>query len=146
MGGRISRPSVEGMVRTAAFVLLLCYTLVVANLTLMDPSSGAWAFGSAARLADVLSGGRMAWSETEVLANVALFVPVGFLLVLLLGRVWPAVLLGVLGSVLIEAFQAEFLPLRVGTPADVLHNGYGAAIGALLAAPYALLRVRRHLA
>ena len=134
------------MVRTAALVLLVCYSLVVANLTLMDPSSGAWAFGSAAHLADVFSGGQMAWSETEVLANVALFVPIGFLLVLLLGRVWPAIVVGVLGSVFIEVFQAEFLPLRVGTATDVVHNGYGAAIGALLASPYALLRVRHRVA
>ncbi|HWU21442.1 MAG TPA: VanZ family protein [Nocardioides sp.] len=134
------------MVRSVALLLLLCYCVLVANLTLMDPSSGAWAFDSAAHLADAYSGGRMAWSETEVLANVALFVPVGFLLVLLLGRVWPAVVLGVLGSALIEVMQAEYLPLRVGTATDVLHNGYGAAIGALLASPYALLRSRHRLA
>lgn len=131
------------MVRYPSALLLLCYSGVVANLTLMEPSAGRWAFSRADRWASLLTDGRLQWSETEVLANVALFVPVGFLLVLVLGRLWPAVLVGVLGSMSIEVFQAAYLPLRVGTSADVLHNGYGVVIGALLASPYALLRLHR---
>lgn len=128
------------MVRYASALLLVCYSGIVANLTLMDPSAGRWAFSRADRWAGLLSDGRLQWSETEVLANVALFVPVGFLLVLVLRRWWPAVLVGVLGSLCIEVVQAAYLPLRVGTSADVVHNGYGVVIGALLAAPYVLAR------
>ena len=131
------------MVRYVSVLLLACYSGVVANLTLMDPASGQWAFSRADRWAEVLSGGRLDWSETEVLANVALFVPVGFLLVLVLRRVWPAVALGVLGSVAIEMVQAAYLPLRVGTPDDVVHNAYGVVIGALIASPYALVHLLR---
>lgn len=133
-------PSVEGMVRTVAAALLALYCLVIARLTLTDPSGISWVFDLADRTATEVSGGRLDWSRTEVLANVALFVPAGLLLVLVLGgtrpglgtAVLPALALCVLGSVAIEAAQT-FLPTRVPSPADVLHNGYGAALGAAAA-------------
>ena len=131
------------MVRPTATVLLIGYAFIVANLTLMDPTSGSWAFTRVGHWATVLSHGRLQWSETEVLANVALFVPVGFLLVLVMRRLWPAVAVGVLGSVAIEVVQAVYLPLRVGTPDDVVHNAWGVVTGALLASPYALVQLHR---
>lgn len=124
------------MYRPVAAVLLIAYSGLIASLTMSDPSTGAWAFSLADRLAVSASGGEMAWSQTEVLANVALFVPAGFLLALVLNRPWLAAALCVLGSVLIETVQARYLPLRVGAGADVLHNGYGAALGAALAWPF----------
>ena len=124
------------MLRVLAAVLLLAYSFLVASLTLADPSTGVWAFSFADRLATRVSDGQLVWSQTEVLANVALFVPAGFLLALVLGRPLLAAGLCILGSVLIEYVQAVYLPTRVGTGADVLHNGYGAVLGALLAWPF----------
>lgn len=127
------------MTRIVAAVLLFLYSCLVFQLTLEPPSSGAWAFSLADRLATEVSAGRLDWSETEVLANVALFVPAGFLLAIVVGRTWLAIFLAVLGSVLIETGQLLYLPTRVSSLADVQHNGLGAIIGALCAWPFLLL-------
>lgn len=67
-------------------------------------------------------------------ANVVLFVPLGVLLAATLGRRnWISVVgPGILYSVIIESCQAMFLPGRVADPIDVVMNGLGTAIGALL--------------
>ncbi|MBO9521629.1 MAG: VanZ family protein [Nocardioidaceae bacterium] len=121
------------MKRLLALALLAGYSLVVAQLTLRDPEHGRWAFSFADRLATSASSGRLSWDRTEVLANVALFVPYGFLLRILLGRAWAAVLLCVLISAGIELAQQAYLPTRVPTVADVEHNALGGLLGALLA-------------
>jgi len=73
------------------------------------------------------------YSLVEGAANVAMFLPVGMFLVLLLGRSrwWLAVALGVGLSVLIETAQL-FLPTRVSDVRDLLHNGLGALLGVVL--------------
>lgn len=70
----------------------------------------------------------------EVLANVALFVPVGLLLAFALPRLrlWQIVLIGALMSGLIETVQG-FMPSRFPTISDVLANTAGAAIGGVIA-------------
>ena len=67
-------------------------------------------------------------------ANVVLFVPLGVLLAAALGRRhWVSVVAsGILYSVIIESCQAMFLPGRVADPIDVIMNGLGTAIGAIL--------------
>ena len=69
----------------------------------------------------------------EILANVALFVPIGLLLVLAWPRLrlWQAVLIGALMSVLIETVQGA-MPSRFPTLSDVIANTTGALIGALI--------------
>lgn len=129
--------SATGMTRWCAAVLLGLYTIVIARLTLAPASSESGMFGLLNRTMSRLSDGRLDWSQTEVLANVALFVPAGFLLAILLGRVWASVVLCVLASAAIEVVQQRYLPSRVGSLADVQHNGTGGAIGALLAWPVA---------
>ena len=72
----------------------------------------------------------------ERLLNVALFVPVGVVLALLLRR-WPLlgiVLLGAAASLAFELFQAYLLPDRDGSLWDVTTNTVGTAIGAGLVA------------
>lgn len=74
------------------------------------------------------------WINYAVLergANVALFVPVGGLFLLLCGlRRWGlAILCGVLLSVSIEVTQGLFIPTRVADPVDVVTNGAGTVIG-----------------
>ncbi|GAA3679277.1 hypothetical protein GCM10022237_43200 [Nocardioides ginsengisoli] len=122
--------------RPVAAVLLACYSVVVARLTLADPSAGRWAFDLGWRAADVASDGRLTWTQTEALANVALFVPAGLLLAIVLGRPLVAAALTVLASACIELAQQRFFPSRVADVADVWHNGLGGVIGALVAVPF----------
>ena len=71
----------------------------------------------------------------ESASNVLLFVPLGALVVWLLGRPygWVGPAAGLLLSSLIELAQFLFLPERYPTLADVAANTSGAVIGALLA-------------
>ena len=127
--------SAAAVVRGAAGGLLVVYALLVVRLTLAPASSETGIFDLLARLAGTVSGNRLDWAETEVLANVALFIPFGFLLAMVLGRVGLSVLLCVVVSVFIELAQDRFLPSRVPTIDDVWHNGIGGAIGAAAAWP-----------
>ncbi|MFK3676436.1 VanZ family protein [Microbacterium sp. NPDC090218] len=70
----------------------------------------------------------------EVLANVALFVPVGLLLAFALPRLrlWQLVLIGALMSSVIEAVQG-FMPSRFPTISDVIANTAGTLIGGVIA-------------
>ena len=63
--------------------------------------------------------------------NVALYVPLGFLLRRYTGRVAVAAAVGLLLAVGVEAAQL-FLPGRFSTLEDVIANGAGAGLGALL--------------
>jgi hypothetical protein len=121
--------------RWFAAVLLGLYLVFLSRLTLADPSDGRVVFSLADAWATYLSGGRLEWAETEVLANVALFVPAGVLLAIVLGRPLTSAALCVLGSVCIELAQQRWLPSRVASVADVQHNGLGGLVGALLAWP-----------
>jgi hypothetical protein len=123
--------------RWFAALLLGFYVLFIARLTLADPSSGRVVFSLADTFATRVSHGRLQWSETEVLANIALFVPAGFLLAVVLGRPFLSVALCILGSACIELAQQRYLPSRVPSLADIQHNSLGGLFGALLAWPVA---------
>jgi glycopeptide antibiotics resistance protein len=123
--------TVEQMRKPIAFVLAGLYCLLVAQLTLTTPAHGQWAFSFANAFATRASSGELTWSQTEVLANVALFVPLGFLLTIAFGRSAIAVVCCVLLSAAIEYAQLRYLPSRVPSVADVEHNSFGAALGAL---------------
>jgi glycopeptide antibiotics resistance protein len=75
------------------------------------------------------------WTRLEVLANVAMFVPLALLLTFVLGarRWWLALLLCVALSAGVELAQHVLLPGRVATVRDVIANGVGAAIGVVIA-------------
>ncbi|PZF62860.1 VanZ family protein [Curtobacterium sp. MCPF17_047] len=70
----------------------------------------------------------------ESLANVAFFVPLGLLVVLLAGARWwwAGAGAGLLVSATIETGQALFLPARFATIDDVVANTMGAVLGAAL--------------
>jgi len=76
------------------------------------------------------------YDQLEWSSNVAFFVPLGLLLVLLLGghRWWAAVVISVMVSCTIEAGQALFLPARYATVDDLAANALGALVGALAGA------------
>lgn len=75
------------------------------------------------------------YRELEFLGNVALFLPLGFFLALVLpGRLWwLTVLICPAFSVLIELSQGAFLSERFSSPWDVAANTLGGLSGALVA-------------
>jgi glycopeptide antibiotics resistance protein len=75
------------------------------------------------------------YSFVEIASNVVMFIPLGALIAALLpvNRWWAAVLLGSLGSCLIELTQLAFLPHRFASMVDIAANTAGALLGALLA-------------
>ena len=77
----------------------------------------------------------LSYAALEIYANVALFLPLGFLAALLLAprRWWLALLLCTVLSGAAELAQELFLPERYGSARDVLLNGAGALIGVGLA-------------
>ena len=74
----------------------------------------------------------------DALANVLLFLPIGFLYCLGQGRPRNAILLGAVISALIESVQF-FIPGRTPSAVDLLMNTLGSAVGARL---YSLLSAR----
>lgn len=120
--------------RWIAAVLLGLYSIVIFRLTLLSATSEADTFVLFYRLGTRLG---FTTTQTEVLGNVALFVPAGFLLAVVLGRTWASVIGCLLASICIELGQHWFLPMRVPSLADVAHNAIGGLVGALLAWPIA---------
>ncbi len=87
------------------------------------------------------------YGRIEFLANVAMFVPIGLLFLLVVGRKrwWLASLAGVALTLAIELSQLG-IPGRVSDPRDVLANSIGAFLGvlfALVATAPAARRTRR---
>ncbi len=70
----------------------------------------------------------------EAASNILLFVPLGALVVWIMGRSywWVGGAAGLLLSAAIELAQFIFLPARYPSVADVLANTIGAALGGLL--------------
>jgi len=74
------------------------------------------------------------YNQLEALANVALYIPLGAFLVLLLPMV-PVLVLCItplVVSAVAEALQRFFLPERYSTLDDVLHNALGGFIGVVI--------------
>ncbi len=68
----------------------------------------------------------------EFTANVAMFVPLGFLLTILFRRHWVGVVVALLLSAGAEIAQA-FIPSREASLRDIVANTVGAGVGAALA-------------
>jgi glycopeptide antibiotics resistance protein len=126
---------VPAIVRSSAALLLCLYTIILVQLTLQDASAESGIFDRLDSIMLTVSGGHVQWTQTEVLANVALFVPAGLLLAVLLGRAWASVVACIAVSAAIELAQQRYLPSRVPSLEDVQHNSIGGAIGALTAWP-----------
>ena len=114
------------------------YLALVAWLTLTPQSVAGDYIGLIYRVLDALHRRGYLLSidnnELEFLANIALFVPVGMFLLLLLGtRLWWLALAASFAmTTFIESAQRS-IPGRVPDGRDLLANGLGAVIGVLLA-------------
>ncbi len=124
------------MRRSLAAAVLALYVLALAAATLGDSPERffRWATNEAHRVEALKF---LHVGDVERTLNVALFVPAGILLCLVLARTsrWVAWLLCVLASVAVEAVQ-YYLPGRDSSAVDVLMNTAGATIGVLLHAVF----------
>ena len=131
-------------------LVTLAYLGFVVWLTLSPTPFDATTTGNIYRLVDWVAQHTGAtwvtYSALERLANIALFIPVGSLFLLLFGhRLWfVAVLCGVAFSIGIEVYQGLFLPSRVADPVDVATNGTGTVIGVAAMAVLTWGTERRH--
>ena len=122
------------MRRRLLAVALAVYTAFVMVVTLSPRMPGT---GFAAELVNSVLGWfherglliGMEYLDVEFLANVAMFVPLG-VLVLLLKRRWWMLFAGTAFSAFIETYQALFLPGRYPELRDVLSNSLGFLLGA----------------
>jgi glycopeptide antibiotics resistance protein len=120
-------------------VLTLAYLGALAWVTLTPTSNSDRAFSLLQRIVLELqshaSTGFFTYSNVEFLANIALFVPMGVFVVLLLGRRlwWAGIFAGVLASCWIELAQGVWLSDRVSDPRDLVSNALGTLLGVVFA-------------
>ena len=129
-------------VRTPPFaiiarVMLVPYAIAVALIVWLPATAASKVTGIAFRLARYVSEHSgisltTSYAVFEFLANIALFVPLGLLLVAAWPRsnAWVVLLLGYSASATIELVQT-MLPSRYPTLSDVVANTIGTAIGCL---------------
>jgi glycopeptide antibiotics resistance protein len=124
-------------------VLAVAYLAVVAFITLTPARRGSAVSELSGRAHSVMDSlplpAGFTSADAEFALNVLMFAPLGVFAVLLFGA------RGFWLSVGIEWLQ-EFVPSRVSDPRDLLANGVGAIVGALLALPFVPLfhSRRRH--
>ena len=120
-------------------VLTLAYLGALAWVTLTPSSNSDRAFSLLQRVVRELqshaSTDFLTFERVEFLANIALFVPMGVFVVLLLGRRlwWAGIFVGVLASCWIELAQGIWLSDRVSDPRDLVSNTVGTLLGVLFA-------------
>lgn len=133
------QPPPSHMRRNISILLLVAYAGVVAAMTLSPTPLDQGFESSIDKLLGVLHrNGVPQWfgySKLEFTANIAMFVPLGFLVGLALpARVWwLAVLISPALSIAIEMTQAGLLTERFATASDVFANTIGGLLGTILA-------------
>lgn len=134
------RPSPSRLRVWMAILLLIFYGGVVLAVT-MSPTPLDRGFSQAiAKVLDVLHRNGVpewfAYSQLEFAANIAMFIPLGFLVGLVLPRrvQWLGIILIPAFSGLIEFTQSAFLDQRFATVSDVIANSAGGWFGLLIAA------------
>lgn len=139
MTPNLEAPRKSRMRLLVGLAVLLAYTGVILVVTLSPTQLDVNYQNAVLRLIDVLHRngvpGWFGYGEIEFLANVAMFVPFGFLIAILLPQKLSGltVLVGPGFSAFIENFQREFLSERVASVYDVVANSAGAIIGLALA-------------
>ncbi len=133
-GGRWSRPATS--LGPSLLVLVLAYLAALAYGTLY-PLTG-WRYPGAGATAALFSGWPRYWTWLDVLANIALYMPLGMLVTFWLRarwRMWPTVLgITLLAAALSAGLELaqSFLPNRVTSSLDWFTNTLGAGLGALI--------------
>ncbi|BFM24574.1 hypothetical protein CHE218_16160 [Microbacterium sp. che218] len=119
----------------SASVLLLIYAAVVAAMTMSPTPLDRGYQGAISRFLAVLHrNGVPEWfgyPQLEFSANIAMFVPLGFLVGLVVPRrfFWLALVIVPATSAVIEVLQGLFLSQRFASVFDVLANTIGGYIG-----------------
>ena len=137
--GRLRRRSVP---HEAAVVVFACYAAVVLSLTflplpywrfLFSPTPSHYDFDST--LLAVLRGEYTTgkWGLTMFVANVLMFIPLGFLMPVLWRQTWRQTLLVVLAATLCIELIQPFFDRSLDVD-DILLNFAGGAVGLLLSA------------
>lgn len=86
----------------------------------------------------------LTYPRIEFAANIALFIPLGLLLTLILTtRRWLVLPIAILATVAIECVQALALGARTPSVLDIVANTAGACLGMVLAVLYETLRTSR---
>lgn len=133
-------PGRSGMRMVFGLSVLVLYTAFILVVTLSPTQMDVNYQNAVIRLLDALHrNGVPQWfgyGEVEFLANVAMFVPFGFLVAILLPQRLSilTVLVGPAFSGFVENFQRQFLDERVASIYDVYANSAGAIGGLILAA------------
>lgn len=129
---------------TLAYIAFVCW--VTLDPSPPDPDAG----GLLSRALEAFSKSSLTswltYDRVEFIANIGMFVPIGFLLVLLLGprRWWLVIVLGVAFTVFIESYQGLFLSqTRYSDVGDVIANSSGTVVGLLIGLPIAVAGARR---
>ncbi|MFF2052370.1 VanZ family protein [Leifsonia sp. NPDC058194] len=122
------------MPRRVLAVVTAAYLLAVAWITLNpfppDPHRNSLLTSLLALFAETPALTWVTYDVVEFSANILMFVPMGVLLTLLLGREhwWLALALGIAATLTIEFVQL-FLPARYSDARDLLANTLGTAVG-----------------
>jgi VanZ family protein len=126
--------------RIVALVLLIVYLAAAVLIAFWPVPVDSGATGLLDRVERLLPWAT--YRRVEFGANVVFFVPLGWLLSILLDRSRYLVLpLGIVMTVTIEAIQGELLDQRTASIHDVLANTTGTCIGMLIAAALTRRRV-----
>ena len=113
-------------------VLTIAYLGVIGFITLSPGDSGSDVQGLSYRVISFLKSlpTGLSWDQLEFSLNIAMFVPLGVLLVLLFGPrfFWMAAVASLAVTFSIEGLQ-QLIPFRVPDTRDLLANGLGGLIG-----------------
>jgi VanZ family protein len=125
---------VSGRSALARHALVACM-LVIAYLSLF-PFSG-WRYQGMSLAAFLNPPWARQFYTLDVILNVAGYVPLGLLMVLVVHPrpAWQGLVAALFGGLCLSAFMEGlqgFLPVRVASPVDLLANGAGALLGGLL--------------
>ncbi|WP_417563747.1 VanZ family protein [Microbacterium sp.] len=128
--------------RRAGLIGLGCYVLIAGLILLAPVSYGGIIHVLAAGLRSVPGIPAFGDGWVEFVANIVLFVPMGFFLTLLFRHPLFGAVIGIAASAAVEIAQIV-IPDRTPTVRDILSNSIGAAVGALLAWLIVVRRTRR---
>jgi glycopeptide antibiotics resistance protein len=139
MSGAVIPPK-SGLRHALAVTVLVAYTVFILSVTLSPTQLDVSVQRLIIRFVDVLHRyGVPTWfdyAEVEFLANIAMFIPFGFMVALLFSVkfAWLAIVVSLFFSTGIEHIQREFLDDRIYDVRDIVANTLGGLIGFIIAA------------